>query len=198
MVFINTSRRIALHKEIREMIDAFAHAAEYLATAGWDGIELHGAHGFLLAQFLMKWIIDYALNRCVISIYAWPMSGFTQPYTRIYGSVAQTAQSRTLVLIRLASTLFFLNYRSLPPSSLLHIIYIIMNSPKEVSKQERLNLAVTACQNNANKLSIRKIARQHGLSEFTLRGRLNDRQAREIAYISRQKLAAEQEDALAH
>ena len=27
----------------------------------------------------MKWIIDYALNRCVISIYAWPMLGFTQP-----------------------------------------------------------------------------------------------------------------------
>ncbi len=28
----------------------------------------------------MKWIIDYALDRCVISIYAWPMLGFTQPY----------------------------------------------------------------------------------------------------------------------
>ncbi len=28
-----------------------------------------------------------------------------------------------------------------------------MNSPKEVSKQERLNLAVTACQNNEKKLS---------------------------------------------
>ncbi len=28
----------------------------------------------------MKWIIDYALNRCVISIYAWLMLGFTQPY----------------------------------------------------------------------------------------------------------------------
>ncbi len=28
----------------------------------------------------MKWIIDHALNRCVISIYAWAMLGFTQPY----------------------------------------------------------------------------------------------------------------------
>ena len=28
----------------------------------------------------MKWIIDYALNRCVISIYAWPLLDFTQPY----------------------------------------------------------------------------------------------------------------------
>ena len=73
-----------------------------------------------------------------------------------------------------------------------------MNSPKEVSKQERLNLAVIACQNNEKKLSIRKIARQHGLSESTLRGRLNGRQAREIAYIPRQKLSVEQEEALAH
>ncbi len=55
-----------------------------------------------------------------------------------------------------------------------------MNSPKEVSKQERLNLAVIACQNNEKKLSIRKIARQHGLSEFTLRGRLNGRQTRKL------------------
>ncbi len=31
-------------------------------------------------EALMKWIIDYALNRCVISIYAWAMLGFTQPY----------------------------------------------------------------------------------------------------------------------
>ena len=119
-------------------------------------------------------------------------------HTRVHGSVAQTAQSRTLVLIRLAPTFIFLFIRPLPSPSLLHIIYIIMNSPKEVSKQERLNLAVTACQNNEKKLSIRKIARQHGLSESTLRGRLNGRQAREIAYIPRQKLSVEQEEALAH
>ncbi len=61
-----------------------------------------------------------------------------------------------------------------------------------------MNLAVTACQNNEKKLSIRKFARQHDLSEFTLRRRLNGRQAREIAYIPRQKLSVEQEDALAH
>jgi hypothetical protein len=73
-----------------------------------------------------------------------------------------------------------------------------MNSSKEVSKQERLNLALIACQNNEKKLSIRKIARQHSLSESTLRGRLNGRQAREIAYIPRQKLSVKQKDALAH
>ncbi|KAI1406993.1 NADH:flavin oxidoreductase/NADH oxidase-like protein [Hypoxylon sp. FL1857] len=42
----------ATHEEIRAVIEEFAHVAEYLAKAGWDGVQLHGAHGFLLAQFL--------------------------------------------------------------------------------------------------------------------------------------------------
>ncbi|KAK8054293.1 hypothetical protein PG996_013594 [Apiospora saccharicola] len=42
----------ATREEIRDMVDGFGHAAEYLARAGWDGVELHAAHGFLLAQFL--------------------------------------------------------------------------------------------------------------------------------------------------
>jgi 2,4-dienoyl-CoA reductase-like NADH-dependent reductase (Old Yellow Enzyme family) len=39
-------------EEIKELIDGYAYAAEYLSKAGWDGVELHAAHGFLLAQFL--------------------------------------------------------------------------------------------------------------------------------------------------
>jgi 2,4-dienoyl-CoA reductase-like NADH-dependent reductase (Old Yellow Enzyme family) len=42
----------ASEAEIADIIERFAHAAEYLEKAGWDGIELHGAHGYLLAQFL--------------------------------------------------------------------------------------------------------------------------------------------------
>ncbi|TKA63579.1 hypothetical protein B0A49_07474 [Cryomyces minteri] len=42
----------ATEEEISRIIDGFAHAAEYLEKAGYDGIELHGAHGYLLAQFL--------------------------------------------------------------------------------------------------------------------------------------------------
>lgn len=38
--------------DIARITDGFAHAAEYLEKAGYDGIELHGAHGYLLAQFL--------------------------------------------------------------------------------------------------------------------------------------------------
>lgn len=42
----------ATESEIATIIDQFAHAAEFLEKAGYDGIELHGAHGYLLAQFL--------------------------------------------------------------------------------------------------------------------------------------------------
>ena len=33
----------ATNEEIRHIVDSFAHAAEYLHKAGYDGIELHGA-----------------------------------------------------------------------------------------------------------------------------------------------------------
>ncbi|KAK2603083.1 hypothetical protein N8I77_009566 [Diaporthe amygdali] len=44
--------RAATTDEIARIVDAFAHAAEFLEAAGFDGIELHAAHGYLLAQFL--------------------------------------------------------------------------------------------------------------------------------------------------
>lgn len=44
--------RPATTQDIAQVIEGFAHAAEYLEKAGFDGIQLHGAHGYLLAQFL--------------------------------------------------------------------------------------------------------------------------------------------------
>ncbi|KAL7266303.1 NADH-dependent flavin oxidoreductase [Rhizina undulata] len=37
---------------IKDIVNKFATVAEYLYQAGFDGIQLHGAHGYLLAQFL--------------------------------------------------------------------------------------------------------------------------------------------------
>jgi len=42
----------ASQEEINTIIDGFAHAAEYLEKAGYDGIELHSAHSYPLAQLL--------------------------------------------------------------------------------------------------------------------------------------------------
>jgi len=44
----------ASKEEIARIVDGFAHAAEYLEKAGYDGIQLHAAHGYLLAQFLSE------------------------------------------------------------------------------------------------------------------------------------------------
>lgn len=38
-------------KEIDSLVEAFAKAAERAMKAGFDGVEIHGAHGFLLNQF---------------------------------------------------------------------------------------------------------------------------------------------------
>jgi 2,4-dienoyl-CoA reductase-like NADH-dependent reductase (Old Yellow Enzyme family) len=46
--------RAATAEDIQRIIEGFAHCAEYLEKAGYDGIELHGAHGYLLAQFLSQ------------------------------------------------------------------------------------------------------------------------------------------------
>ncbi|KAK8033482.1 hypothetical protein PG991_002880 [Apiospora marii] len=46
--------REATQADIDHVVASFAHAATYLAAAGFDGIALHGGHGYLLAQFLSQ------------------------------------------------------------------------------------------------------------------------------------------------
>lgn len=46
--------RAATKDDIHNIINGFAHACQYLEKAGFDGVALHGAHGYLLAQFLSE------------------------------------------------------------------------------------------------------------------------------------------------
>ncbi|KAK1982994.1 hypothetical protein LZ30DRAFT_715862 [Colletotrichum cereale] len=46
--------REATKADIDRVVEGFAHAAEYLEKAGFDGIQLHAAHGYLIAQFLSR------------------------------------------------------------------------------------------------------------------------------------------------
>ena len=44
--------RALTNQEVKETVQQFKHAAERAIKAGFDTIELHGAHGYLLHQFL--------------------------------------------------------------------------------------------------------------------------------------------------
>ncbi|SAV16624.1 NADH-dependent flavin oxidoreductase [Klebsiella pneumoniae] len=44
--------RAMTDQEVREMIDSFARAAELVMQAGFDGVEIHGANGWLIQQFV--------------------------------------------------------------------------------------------------------------------------------------------------
>jgi 2,4-dienoyl-CoA reductase-like NADH-dependent reductase (Old Yellow Enzyme family) len=41
--------------EIATLVDAFAEAASRAVAAGFDAIEIHGGHGYLIGQFLSPW-----------------------------------------------------------------------------------------------------------------------------------------------
>lgn len=45
-----TARQLQI-EELNQRADAYASAAERAITSGFDGVEVHGAHGFLLNQF---------------------------------------------------------------------------------------------------------------------------------------------------
>ncbi|KAM6479924.1 hypothetical protein HDV62DRAFT_399412 [Trichoderma sp. SZMC 28011] len=46
--------RAATQEDIDHVVASFVHGAEYLYAAGFDGMQLNAAHGYLLAQFLSQ------------------------------------------------------------------------------------------------------------------------------------------------
>ena len=50
-----TVPRVMSTAECTRLVDAYVAAARRLARCGFDGVELHGAHGYLITQFLSPW-----------------------------------------------------------------------------------------------------------------------------------------------
>ena len=50
-----TVPRVMSTEECARLVDAYVAVARRLARCGFDGVELHGAHGYLITQFLSPW-----------------------------------------------------------------------------------------------------------------------------------------------
>ena len=53
--YSGVTARTMTSAEVRELVDGFVRSAVNLHAAGFDGVELHGAHGYLITQFLSPW-----------------------------------------------------------------------------------------------------------------------------------------------
>jgi len=51
--------------EIKEIVTDFADACERVEMAGFDGVELHGANGFLITQFISSYLVYWNCFRSI-------------------------------------------------------------------------------------------------------------------------------------
>ncbi len=50
-----SSAHVLTTQEVKDLVQEFVIGAKYCEMAGCDGVELHGAHGYLICQFMTSW-----------------------------------------------------------------------------------------------------------------------------------------------
>jgi 2,4-dienoyl-CoA reductase-like NADH-dependent reductase (Old Yellow Enzyme family) len=81
--------------DIRELVDAFANAARRARSAGFDAVQIHSAHGYLLSQFLSP-----IYNRRQDE-YGGDIRNRARIHLEIYDAVRQTVGEDYPVLIKM-------------------------------------------------------------------------------------------------
>ena len=81
--------------DISKIVDAFANAAVRAKTAGFDGIQLHSAHGYLLSQFLSPYY-----NRRTDK-YGGSVQNRTRIHLEIYEAIRKKVGSDFPILIKM-------------------------------------------------------------------------------------------------
>jgi 2,4-dienoyl-CoA reductase-like NADH-dependent reductase (Old Yellow Enzyme family) len=84
-------------REIRETVQAFARAAGRVKRAGFDAVQLHGAHGYLISQFLSPF------RNKRTDKYGGPIENRARFLFEVYRAVRKTVGKRFPVLVKLNS-----------------------------------------------------------------------------------------------
>jgi 2,4-dienoyl-CoA reductase-like NADH-dependent reductase (Old Yellow Enzyme family) len=90
-----TPRREMTEQDIRETVAAFAQAALRAKAAGFDGVQIHGAHGFLLSEFLSP-----AYNRRH-DAYGGPIENRARFILEVYKAIRDAAGKDYPVLVKI-------------------------------------------------------------------------------------------------
>jgi len=93
--FFGWTPKAMTQDEIKEAVQAFARAAGRVKRAGFDAVQLHGAHGYLISQFLSP-----CRNRRTDK-YGGPIENRARLLFEVYRAVRKTVEKDFPVLIKL-------------------------------------------------------------------------------------------------
>ena len=109
---LSESLRIEMtRQDIREVVDAFGEAAGRAKRAGFDGVQIHSAHGYLLSQFLSP-----AFNHRT-DVYGGSVENRTRALLEVLQAVRKTVGRDYPVLVKLNSQDFLENGLTLEDSA---------------------------------------------------------------------------------
>jgi NADPH2 dehydrogenase len=86
------------HDEIARIVDAFGAAARRVKQAGFDGVEIHAAHGYLLSQFLSP------LTNTRTDAYGGDLVGRIRMHLEVIAAVRAAVGDDFPVLLRLGAS----------------------------------------------------------------------------------------------